>query len=341
MRVGRIIAATALGLLMTAGLGAAQADTLTDVKARGVIKCGLPTQSPGYAFLTDQGKWTGYDVEFCRAAAAAVFGDGEKVQYVPLQFSQAFTALQSREVDILSRSVTMTISRDTQLGFNFIGPNMYTGQGFMVHKSLNVGSVKQLDGATICVLAGTVTERYLSDYFKANNLKYTPVAIESGEQAFAAYENQRCDAITMEPPLMAVNRIRFKDPSAHIILPDLIAKSYEAPVVREGDDKWYGILQWTYFAEITAEEYGITQENVDAIAKSTADPEIRRFLGLEDTIGEKMGLPNDWVVKVVKAVGNFGEVYDRNVGKNSPLNLPRGMNALWRDGGVLFAPSWK
>ncbi|WP_340108277.1 amino acid ABC transporter substrate-binding protein [Pikeienuella sp. HZG-20] len=319
---------------------AAQADMLETVMDAQTIKCGVSDNLPGFSTLNDEGAWTGFDADYCRAFSAAVFGAGDKVKFTPIAFNQSFTALQSGEVDVLSRSVTYTISRDTQLKVNFIPPTFYTGQSFMAHKKLGVNSVKDLSGAAICVLAGSVTERYIADYFRANDMEFNPIAIEQTSQVQAVYESGRCDAMSHETPSLAIARSRFNDPEAHVILPEVIAKSYEAPLVREGDDRWADIIRWTHFGLVTAEELGITQGNVDEMLKSN-DPVVRTFLGVDGDIGEKMGLANDWAANVIRAVGNYGEIYDRHLGEESVLRIARGMNDLYERGGLLYAPSWR
>lgn len=320
--------------------GAASAGVVEDVQKAGELKCGVSDQLAGFSFLDDKGAWTGFDVDYCHAFAAAITGNPDSVKIVPLAFNQSFTALQSGEVDVLSRSVTYTLSRDTQLKVDFIPPNFYTGQSFMVHKELGVNSVKELDGASVCVLAGSVTERYVADYFRANNMKFTPIAVEQESQVPAVYESGRCDVMTHETPSLAIARRGFKDPDAHVILPEVIAKSYEAPLYREGDAHWGDVIRWTHFALVTAEELGVTRDNVEEKLKSD-DPVVRTFLGVDGDLGEKMGLANDWVVNVIKAVGNYGEIYDRHLGDGSVLKIPRGMNDLAERGGLLFAPSWR
>ena len=333
-----LFAAAALGLC---SIGPVQADLLDDIKARGELSCGTLNYLAGVGFLDDQGKWSGFDVDFCKAAGAAILGDPDKVKFVALTGAQKFPALDSGEIDILSRSVTQTISRETTLGYDFIGPNHMTGQGFMVHKETGVTEVSQLDGATVCVLAGTVTERYLADYFGSRSMKFSPVAAENSDQMFSMYFDNRCDAVTMEPPYLAIRRTRSTNADEHVILETIIAKSFEAPVIREGSPKFREVLQWMHYGMITAEELGITQANVEEMAASAKDPVVRRFLGIEGTIGKDLGVENDWMVKVIKAVGNFGEFYDRNLGKDSALQVSRGMNALWRDGGAMVAPGWQ
>jgi len=339
--IGRVIvAATAV----TIGLGAASAraeDLLDTIKARGELICGTLNYIAGVGFLNDKGEWSGFDVEFCKAAAAAIFGDQAKVTFVATTGANKFPVLDSGEIDVLSRSVTMTISRETALGFDFIGPNHLTGQGFMVHKGTGVTNIDELNGATVCVLSGTTTEQMLADYFRAKDMTFKPVAAEDSDAMFGMYFENRCDAVTMEPPYLAIRRSRSADPSDSVILDGLIAKSFEAPLIKQGNPKLRDVLQWTHWGMVTAEEMGITQANVEETAKTATDPVVRRFLGVEGTIGTDMGLANDFMVNVIKAVGNYGEFYDRNLGSGTGLNVPRGMNALYRDGGAMIAPSWQ
>jgi len=335
------IFAVTVALCFGTGGAANAADLLDEIKDRGELVCGTLNYIAGVGFLDDKGEWSGFDVDFCKAAGAAILGDPKKVRFVATTGAQKFPALQSGEIDILSRSVTETISRDTTLGFSFIGPNHMTGQGFMVHKDTGVTDVKQLDGASVCVLAGTTTERYLADWFKANGMSFQPVAAENSDQMYSMYFDKRCDAVTMEPPYLAIRRARAASPDDHVILETLIAKSFEAPVIREGSPKFFKVLQWMHYGMITAEELGITQANVDEVAKTSTNPVVLRFLGVEGTIGSDMGVPNDWMIKVIKAVGNYGEFYNNTLGKNSHLQVPRGMNALWRDGGAMVAPGWQ
>lgn len=323
------------------GIGTAQADLLDEIKDRGELRCGTLNYLPGVGFLDDQGNWSGFDVDFCKAAAAAILGDPTKVEFIATTGPQKFPVLESGEIDILSRSVTQTISRETTLGMDFIGPNHLTGQGFMVHKGTGVTDVSELDGATVCVLAGTVTERYLADWFSSNGMSFEPVAAENSDQMFGMYFDNRCDVVTMEPPYLAIRRTRAASPEDHVILEELIAKSFEAPVILEGNPKLREVLQWMHWGMVTAEELGITSENVEQMAAESTDPVVRRFLGVDGTIGQDMGVPNDWMVTVIKSVGNYGEFYERNLGSGSQLKVGRGMNALWRDGGALTAPGWQ
>jgi general L-amino acid transport system substrate-binding protein len=334
------LTAAALALSVVAGANAS-AELLDEIKKRGHVTCGTLDYIAGVGFINDKGEWSGFDVDFCKAAGAAIFGDPGRVKFIAITGAQKFPALESGEIDILSRSVTATISRDTTLGFSFIGPNMLTGQGMMLHKSTGATDYDQLDGASICVLAGTVTERYLAEYFATEGMSFTPVTAENSDQMFAMYFDNRCDAVTMEPPYLAIRRAKAKDPDEHLILEKLIAKSFEAPMIREGSPRFHKLLQWMHYGMITAEELGITKANVEEMAKTSTDPVVRRFLGVEGTIGQDMGVSNDWMLNVVKAVGNYGEFYDNNIGANTNLKVPRGMNALWRDGGAMIAPGWQ
>ncbi|MBY8975915.1 amino acid ABC transporter substrate-binding protein [Rhodobacteraceae bacterium NNCM2] len=336
----RFLTAVALGLALGAG-GAARAELLDEIKERGELTCGTLDYIAGVGFLDDKGEWSGFDVDFCKAAGAAILGDPGKVKFIAITGAQKFPALESGEIDILSRSVTATISRDTSLGFSYIGPNMMTGQGIMVHKSTGATDYDQLDGASICVLAGTVTERYLAEYFQSEGMSFNPVAAENSDQMFSMYFDNRCDAVTMEPPYLAIRRAKSANPDEHVIFEKLIAKSYEAPMIREGSPRFYKVLQWMHFGMITAEELGITRANVEEMAATSTDPLVRRFLGVDGTIGTDMGVANDWMVHVIKAVGNYGEFYDNNLGANTNLKVPRGLNALWRDGGAMVAPGWQ
>ncbi|WP_158969537.1 amino acid ABC transporter substrate-binding protein [Chachezhania sediminis] len=331
--------AAVVGLTAT---GAAAADLLDEIKDRGELTCGTLDYLAGVGYLDDNGNWSGFDVDFCKAASAAIFGTPDKVKFVAVTGAQKFPVLASGEIDILSRSVTATISRDTTLGFDYIGPNMLSGQGLMVHKETGATDYDQMDGATICVLAGTVTERYLADYFAAHNMSFTPVAAENGDQLFAMYFDNRCDAVTMEPPYLAIRRNKMaENPEDHVIFEDVIAKSFEAPFIREGSPRFYKLLQWMHYGMVTAEELGVTKENVDDMVANSTDPRVQRLLGVDGNIGADMGVANDWMVNVIKAVGNYGEFYDNNLGANSPLQVPRGLNALVRDGGAMTAPGWQ
>lgn len=322
------------------GASAASAATLDDVKAKGFVQCGVNTGLAGFASPDAAGNWTGFDVDYCKAVAAAVFGDATKVKYTPTTAQSRFTALQSGEVDMLARNTTWTISRDTALGFNFRTVNYYDGQGFMVTKGLNVKSALELSGAAVCVQSGTTTELNLADYFKANNLEYKPVVFEKLEEVNAAYQAGRCDVYTTDQSGLYSLRLTLTNPDDHVILPEIISKEPLGPAVRQGDDQWFDIVSWTHYALVQAEEFGITQANVDEIKSTTTNPDIMRFLGTEaDTkIGTDLGLTNDWAYNIIKGVGNYGEVFERNIGASTPLKIERGVNALWTKGGLQYAP---
>lgn len=315
--------------------------TLDDVKAKGFVQCGVNSGLPGFSSPNDKGEWSGFDVDYCRAIAAAIFGDPGKAKFAPTTTQNRFTALQSGEVDVLTRNTTWSISRDTSLGFNFAGVNYFDGQGFLINaKNLpGVNSALQLSGATVCVQAGTTTELNMADYFKANKMEYTPVVFEKLDQATAAYDSGRCDVFTSDQSGLYATRLTLTAPDEHVVLPEIISKEPLGPVVRQGDDQWYDIVKWVHFALLTTEELGITQANVDEM-KASANPEVKRVLGEEkDTkIGTDLGLTNDWVVKIVKGVGNYGEMFERNVGSGSPLKIARGLNAQWFKGGLQYAP---
>jgi general L-amino acid transport system substrate-binding protein len=322
------------------GASAASAATLDDVKAKGFVQCGVNTGLAGFASPDAAGNWTGFDVDYCKAVAAAVFGDATKVKYTPTTAQSRFTALQSGEVDMLARNTTWTISRDTALGFNFRTVNYYDGQGFMVTKGLNVKSALELSGAAVCVQSGTTTELNLADYFKANNLEYKPVVFEKLEEVKAAYQAGRCDVYTTDQSGLYSLRLTLTNPDDHVILPEIISKEPLGPAVRQGDDQWFDIVSWTHYALVQAEEFGITQANVDEIKSTSTNPDIKRFLGVEaDTkIGTDLGLTNDWAYNIIKGVGNYGEVFERNIGASTPLKIERGVNALWTKGGLQYAP---
>ncbi len=330
------VAALALAA-STAALPALAGAKLDAIKARGQLVCGVNTGLAGFALADSTGRWTGIDVDICKALAAVLFNDASKVRYVPLNTQQRFTALQTGEVDILSRNTTWTLSRDTQLGLNFAATVYYDGQGFMVPKKLGVKSGKELDGAAVCVQPGTTTELNLADYFRANNMKFKPVVIENLQEVNAAFFAGRCDVLTTDASGLAA--VLSKDApnkgNDHMILPDIISKEPLGPAVAQGDEQWTDIVKWTIFALIEAEEYGVTQANVDKTAKDTSNPNISRMLGKTPGMGQAIGLTEDWVVRAVKAVGNYGELWDRNI---KPLGLPRGLNNQWNKGGLMYAP---
>jgi general L-amino acid transport system substrate-binding protein len=336
---GRILAG---GLVAAAALATAPAyagKTLDAIKARGSVICGANTSLAGFSAADSQGNWSGLDVDICRAIAAAVLGDGSKVKFVPLVAQQRFTALQSGEVDILSRNTTWTLTRDASLGLFFTGVTYYDGQGFMVPVKGKVKSAKDLKGATVCVQSGTTTEKNLTDFSRANNLAIKPVVFEKLEAAEGAYFSGRCQAYTTDASGLASTRNKVaKDPNEHLILPTLISKEPLGPVVRRGDDEWFTIVKWVVFGLIEAEEYGLTQKNVDEMVKTSQDPVVMRIVGTSEDTGKLMGLDKNWMVNALKSTGNYGEIFERNVGPNSPLKLPRGVNNLWSKGGLMYAP---
>lgn len=329
-----LVATVALGAFAVSTVAAA--GTLQDVQKRGYLKCGVNTGLPGFSAPDSDGNWSGIDVSYCRAVAAAVFGDATKVQFTPLTAKERFTALQTGAIDVLARNSTWTLTRDADLGVNFVGVSFYDGQGFMIKKDLGVKHVKGLSGATVCVLAGTTTAMNLADYFRAHGLEYNPLTLSEADQTVTAYSEGRCDVLTSDTSQLAGLRTKLKDPSASMILPEVISKEPLGPSVAQGDPEWANVAQWTLFAWIRAEELGITSENVDDMKKSK-NPKIQRLLGVSGDMGEKLGLDADWAYNIVKQVGNYGEVFARTVGEDSPLGLPRGVNALWTDGGEMYA----
>ena len=317
------------------------ADTLENVKKAGVLKCGVSTGLPGFAEVGADKKWKGLDVDMCRAVASAVLSDATKVKIVPLTAKERFTALQSGEVDLLSRNTTWTNTRDTSLGLNFAGVNYYDGQGFLVSKDLKIKSAKELDGASVCITAGTTTELNLADYFKANNMKYKPITYDTADQVTKGFEAKRCDLITSDASQLYALRTKMKNPANYVVLPEIISKEPLGPVVRQGDDVWFNIVKWSLNAMITAEELGINSKNVDDLVKNTKNAEIKRVLGVEGKLGENLKLDAKWAYNIIKQVGNYEESFDRNVGKNSPLKIARGINALWKDGGLQYSPPFR
>lgn len=337
----RIFALGLAGGLAIAGLAnsaaAQQKSTLDTVKARGNLNCGVGVGTPGFAFPDDKGAWTGLDVDYCRAMAAAIFNDPKKVSFKPLTAKERFTALQSGEIDVLSRTTTWTMSRDSAMGLAFTGVTYYDGQGLMVPKKLGVKSAKELNGASVCVATGTTTELNLADYFRFNGMTYKPVVFEKPDEVNAAYDAGRCDVYTTDQSGLYAQRLRLKAPDEHVVLPEIISKEPLGPSVRQGDFQWFSLSKWVYFALLNAEEAGINSKNVDEMLKSN-NPDVRRILGVEGEFGKSIGLDNDWVVRIVKGVGNYGEIYDRNVGPNTPLKIARGVNNLWTKGGLQYAP---
>jgi general L-amino acid transport system substrate-binding protein len=333
----RGVLCVALAAFFGVTASAATAQTLNTIKQRGSLNCGSNGTLAGFGLPDAQGRWAGLDVDFCKALAAAIFNDPNKVKFVPLTAKDRFTALQSGEVDVLARNTTWTSSRDTSLGLNFTAVNYYDGQGFLVRKSLKVNSALELNDAAICVQQGTTTELNLADYFRANKMKLKTVTFATADEALKAYDSSRCDAYTTDASGLAGERLRLANTGDHVILPEIISKEPLGPVVRHGDDQWFDIVKWTHFAMVTAEELGITRANVDDQAKSD-NPDIKRLLGSEGKHGEALGLTSDWAVRIIKHVGNYGEAFERNVGQGSALKLSRGINALWNKGGLQYAP---
>jgi general L-amino acid transport system substrate-binding protein len=326
------IASAAVGFAMPA-----PASTLDDIKARGALNCGANGQLPGFGMPDPQGVWTGLDVDFCRAIAAAIFNDASKVKFVPLSAKDRFTALQSGDVDVLARNTTWTLSRDTQLGLSATGVDYYDGQGFIIRKSLKVNSALELNDAAICVQQGTTTELNLADYFRTNKMRLKTVTFATLDEALKAYDTGRCDAFTADASALYSVRLKLAKPDDNVVLPEIISKEPLGPFVRQGDDQWFDIVRWVLFAMFNAEELNVTTANVDEQSKSS-NPEIKRLLGTEGNYGEQLGLTKDWVVRIVKLVGNYGEVFERNVGQGSPLKITRGLNALWTKGGLHYGP---
>jgi len=331
----RLATAFAIATVLAFGMQAAGAQTLKAVKDRGQLVCGANGSLAGFGIPDPQGNWTGFDVDFCRAIAAAIFNDPTKVKFVPLTAANRFTALQSGEIDVLARNTTWTMSRDTSLGIDFAAVNYYDGQGFMVRKVLKVSSALELNDASVCVQQGTTTELNLADYFRSNHMSLKTVTFATVDEALKAYDSGRCDAYTTDSSGLYGSRVLLADPGANIVLPEIISKEPLALAVRQGDDAWEDVVRWTHHAMVDAEELGINKNNVDD-QKNSTNPEIRRLLGLEGQFGEAMGLTNDWAYRIVKAVGNYGEVFERNVGQGSPLKIARGLNALWTKGGLQY-----
>jgi len=335
IKLAAVIAAS-LGALLAAPAHAGK--TLDAIKARGQVICGVNTGLAGFGAADSNGKWTGLDIDFCRAFAAATLGDGEKVKYVPLNAQARFTALQSGEIDVLSRNTTFTLTRDASLGLNQTAVTYYDGQGFMVPLKSKIKSAKQLKGQTVCVQSGTTTEKNLTDYSKASGLGIKPVVFEKLEAAEGAYFAGRCISYTTDASGLASTRNKVaKNPADHIILPELISKEPLGPLVRRGDDEWFAIVKWTIYGLLEAEEYGITQDNVDQ-QKTSVDPVVGRILGTTEDTGKLLGLDKEWLARAIKTTGNYGEIFERNVGPKSALQLPRGLNNLWNKGGIQYAP---
>jgi len=331
------------GALTVSGLaaGAASAATLDDVKARGTLNCGVTTGLVGFAAPDANGEWEGFDVGLCRAVAAAVLGDPTAIEFVPTTGKTRFTALASGEIDMLARNTTWTFSRDNDLKFEFTGVNYYDGQGFLVPKALGVTSAKELDGATVCIQTGTTTELNLADYFRKNSMDYEPVPIETNAEAQQQYLAGACDVYTTDASGLAATRATFETPGDHVILPEIISKEPLGPLVRHGDNEWGDIVRWTLNALIAAEELGITSANVEDLSAGTENPEVNRLLGTEGNLGEMIGLDADWAKNAIVAVGNYGELFEKNIGESTPIGLARGLNAQWTDGGLLYSPPFR
>ncbi|MNF62800.1 MULTISPECIES: amino acid ABC transporter substrate-binding protein [unclassified Pseudomonas] len=330
-----LLAATALlGVTATAQAGA----TLDAITKKGFIQCGVSDGLPGFGVPNAQGKMTGIDVDVCHAVAAALFGDASKVKFSQLTAKERFTALQSGEIDLISRNTTWTSSRDAGMGLVFTGVTYYDGIGFLVNNKLGVSSAKELGGATICIQAGTTTELNVSDYFRANNLKYTPITFDTADESAKGLEAGRCDVLTTDQSGLYAQRIKMAHPDEFVVLPEIISKEPLGPLVRKGDEEWFSIVKWTLFAMLNAEEMGITSQNVEEQAKSTKNPDVARLLGADGEYGKDLKLRKDWVVQIVKQVGNYSEVFERNIGQGSVLKIKRGLNALWNNGGIQYAP---
>jgi general L-amino acid transport system substrate-binding protein len=336
-QLGRGVLWVAAMMVASAGVVEAQQKTLDTVKARGQLVCGVNVGLAGFSAADDKGVWSGLDVDYCKAIAAAVLGDASKVRYVATTTKERFTALQSRELDVLARNTTWTLQRDSQQGLAFVGVNYYDGQGFIVKKSAGVKTGKELSGATVCVQTGTTTELNLADFFRSNNLQYKTLVFDKADEALKAYQADRCDSYTTDASGLYSVRLQMAKPDEHTVLPDIISKEPLGPAVRQDDFQWFTIVKWVHFALLNAEEAGVTQGNVDKMLTSTV-PDIKRLLGKEGDFGKGIGLDNEWAYRIIKAVGNYGEVFERNVGTGSRIKIDRGLNKLWNKGGIQYAP---
>lgn len=332
-----VIAPGESAVVAPAGFGV----TLENVKARGNLICGVNAQVPGFGFVDSSGNFSGFDVDYCRALAAAIFGDPAKVEFRPVTAAERFTALQSGEIDILSRNTTWSLVRDTELGGNFVHTTFYDGQGMMVPTDSGITTLQDLEGGTICVQTGTTTELNLADVMASLGVSYTPAVFEDADSTFQAYSEGRCDGVTTDKSGLVSRRTVLADPAAHVILDVTMSKEPLGPMVRHGDDQWFDIAQWTVFTLIAGEEFNITSANVDSVRASATNPEVKRLLGVESELGAKLGLTNDWAYNIIKFVGNYEEVYNRNLGPDTPTYIPRGLNSLYTDGGVLYAPPFR
>ena len=338
MTIARLMVASATASLAA---GIAAAATLDDVKAKGFVQCGVSTGLVGFAAPDAEGNWNGFDVDYCRALAGAIFNDPEAVKFTPTTTKTRFTALASGEIDLLARNTTWTYSRDVDLKQTFVGVNYYDGQGFMTHAELGIESAYELDGATVCIQTGTTTELNLADFFRANNMSYEPVPIETNAEAREQFFAYACDVYTTDRSGLAATRATAEDPNQIVVLPEIISKEPLGPLVRHGDDQWADIARWVLNALIIAEEKGITAANADEMAASTNDPEVRRLLGTEGEYGAMVGLSADWAANAIKARGNYAEIFDANIGPDTQIGLARGVNALWTEGGILYAPPFR
>jgi general L-amino acid transport system substrate-binding protein len=335
--VDRILGTIGLAAFVAAAVQPATAQTLDVIRDRGKLICGINPDLPGFAARDQEGAWRGFDVDFCRAVAAAIFNDAGKVEFKALSNAERLTALKNSDIDLLSRNTTWTMARETALGINFAAVTYYDGQGFLVRSSLKVESALELGGKSICVQTGTTTEANLADYFRGKKLTYQLNAFPSADEALAAYNDGRCDAFTTDTSALFAERLKLAKPDEHVILPDIISKEPLSPAVRQGDDRWFKIVQWTHFVMLNAEELGVTSNTIEQ-AMNSDNPEIRRLVGLDGSAGTDIGLSSDWAARVIRLVGNYDEVFERNVGTGSKLGIPRGINQLWTHGGIQYAP---
>lgn len=332
----KTVLSVTVGLAAALAMTSANAQTLEQVQSRGNLVCGVSTGLAGFSVANDAGEWTGIDVDYCRALAAAIFGDPNAVSFTPLNANERFTALQSGEIDVLSRNTTWTLTRDTTLGLNFVGVTYYDGQGFLVTRDLGVDSALDLSGASVCIQSGTTTELNLADYFRTQGMEFEPVVFDTSQNTVVAFEAGRCDVLTSDLSQLAALRLRLADPESAVLLPETISKEPLGPAVRHGDDQWYDIAKWTLNAMILAEELGVNSSNVEEM-RSSENPEIKRLLGVDGEMGAALGISNDWVYNIVSMVGNYGEIFDKNVGASSPLELARGLNGLFSNGGIQYS----
>jgi general L-amino acid transport system substrate-binding protein len=335
--VDRILGTIGLAAFVAAAVQPATAQTLDVIRDRGKLTCGINPDLPGFAARDQEGAWRGFDVDFCRAVAAAIFNDAGKVEFKALSNAERLTALKNSDIDLLSRNTTWTMARETALGINFAAVTYYDGQGFLVPSSLKAESALELDGKSICVQTGTTTEANLADYFRGKKLTYRLNAFPSADEALAAYNDGRCDAFTTDTSALFAERLKLAKPDEHVILPDIISKEPLSPAVRQGDDRWFKIVQWTHFVMLNAEELGVTSKTIEQ-AMNSDNPEIRRLVGLDGSAGTDIGLASDWAARIIRLVGNYDEVFERNVGTGSKLGIPRGINQLWTHGGIQYAP---